>query len=106
MTKPNDDIYYILEDIPTNRLIQELVDRGKYPEEITLDDYSTDELESVLKIRNRDFSYIREHINNIYDYVKPLTILEKQKLIKHCFSLKSYDNVESVIKEVKELYKY
>lgn len=106
MTKPNDDIYYILEDIPTNRLIQELVDRGKYPEEITLDDYSTDELESELKIRNRDFSYIREHMDNISDYVKPLSLLEKQKFIKHCFSLKSYDNVESVIKEVKELYKY
>ena len=104
MTK--DGIYYILEDISTNRLIQELVDRGKYPEEITLDDYSTDELESVLKTRNREFSYIREHIDNIYDYIKPLSTLEKQKFIKHCFRLKSYDSVESVIKEVNELYKY
>lgn len=106
MTKTNDDIYYILEDIPTNKLIQELVDRGKYPEEITLDDYTTDELESSLKTRNRDFSYLRENIDKITDYVKPLSILEKQKFIKHCFSLKSYDSVESLILEVRELYQY
>lgn len=78
-----DDDKKLIEDFTENELVEELMERDEYY------DY----------ILNGDPDEILVDKND-------LTTLEKQQFIKKFFDLKCYDNVESVIAEVRNLFQY
>ena len=72
-----------------------------------LEDFTENELVEELKDRDEYYSYILSaDPDNILVDKDDLTTLEKQQFIKKFFNLKSYDNIESVLSEVRNLFQY
>lgn len=72
-----------------------------------LEDFSENELVDELKDRDEYYDYILSGDQDTILVDKDdLTTLEKQAFIKKFFDLKCYDNVETVISEVRNLFQY
>lgn len=108
-----------LSSYSNRKLVDELNTRKDFDAEDYFDFYEDEDrklledftdIELVAELKERD-DYYYGHIlsgdpNEILIDKNDLTTLEKQEFIKKFFDLKCYDNLESVISEVRNLFQY
>lgn len=87
--------------------VQDYFDFEEDDDKKLLEDFTENELVEELKDRDEYYDYILSgEQDEILVDKDDLTTLEKQEFIKKFFDLKCYDNVESVISEVRNLFQY